>query len=72
MPIHPIKAFTEHPQSVGESYLQHAGFALGFAASLFIAGLAALSHAILPFTFQKTASEIVARLYARTHNRGSH
>ncbi|MEM6661536.1 MAG: DUF6356 family protein [Pseudomonadota bacterium] len=62
--------FTEHPASVGESYLQHLGFALWFAANLAWAALAALMHALLPFTFQKTGSRIIAKLYARTHNRG--
>ena len=64
------RAFTDHPGSVGENYFQHAGFALSFAGSLALAALAALCHAILPFTFQKTASRIIARLYERTHNRG--
>lgn len=64
------KLFLEHPQSVEESYGEHARFAAGFAFWLFAAGFAALIHAILPFAFEKTASRITARLYARTHNRG--
>ena len=64
------RAFTDHPSSVGESYLQHMRFALWFAGQLAYATFAALCHAILPFTFQKTASRIIARLYERTHNRG--
>ncbi len=64
------RAFTDHPRSVGESYLQHAGFALWFAGSLALAAGAAFCHALLPFTFRKTASRIIERLYERTHNRG--
>ena len=64
------RLFTEHPASIGESYLQHTGFALWFSGQLALAALAALAHAFLPFTFEKTASGIVARLYERTHNRG--
>ena len=62
--------FLSHPRSVDESYVQHMGFAARFAALLFAAGFAALVHAILPFLFERTASRIVAKLYARTHNRG--
>ena len=63
--------FTDHPQTVDESYLEHFGFALWFAGQLGLAALAALCHAILPFTCQQTASRIVARLHERTHNRGN-
>lgn len=62
--------FLDHPRSVDETYFEHFGFALWFSGMLALAALAALSHAILPFTCQKTASTIIAKLYARTHNRG--
>lgn len=65
-----LTAFTAHPASVDETYGEHFRFALGFAGALFLAAGAALIHALLPFLFEKTASRIVARLYARTHNRG--
>ena len=65
------RLFLSHPQSVDESYLEHARFASGFAFQLALAAGAALVHAIFPFMFEKTASRIVARLYARTHNRGT-
>ena len=66
-----LTAFTAHPSSVDESYGEHFRFALGFAGTLFLAAGAALVHAVLPFLFEKTASRIIARLYARTHNRGA-
>lgn len=62
--------FLAHPRAVGETYIEHTFFALWFASQLALATLAALCHAILPFTCEKTASTIVARLYERTHNRG--
>lgn len=64
------RMFLEHPASVDETYFQHAAFAARFSFALFGAAFAALVHAILPFAFEKTASQTVARLYARTHNRG--
>ncbi len=65
------RAFIDHPASVDESYLEHARFAAGFAGRLFLAACAAAVHAVLPFMFEKTASRIIAGLYARTHNRGN-
>ncbi|MEM8633141.1 MAG: DUF6356 family protein [Pseudomonadota bacterium] len=64
------RVFLDHPRSVDETYLEHARFAAGFSLSLFGAAFAALIHALIPCAFEKTASRIVGRLYARTHNRG--
>lgn len=65
------RIFLDHPSSVNESFFQHMAFALKFAGLLFAAGFAALVHAIIPCLFEKTASRIIATLYARTHNRGA-
>jgi len=54
--------FIDHPRSVGESYLEHAGFALRVAARCFAIGAVALVHALLPFLFQTTAREMLFRL----------
>lgn len=64
------RIFLDHPSSVDESYSEHARFAFGFSLKLFAAAFAALVHAIIPCLFEKTASRMVAGLYARTHNRG--
>ena len=64
------RIFLNHPASVDESYGEHLRFAAGFSAKLFAAGGAALIHALIPCLFEKTASGIIADLYARTHNRG--
>ncbi len=61
-----LRAFTEHPASVGESYWQHLAFALGFAGKLMLAGLAALVHALLPFLFRTTASCMIAEMATTT------
>ena len=66
-----LTAFTRHPAKVGETYLEHAAFALWFSGWMFLAAGAALVHAVFPFLFESTASRIVARLAARTHNRGA-
>jgi hypothetical protein len=63
------RLFTEHPQSVDENYFEHLLFAGKFAATLLVAGLAALVHAILPFLFEKTASRMINKMHYRMHNR---
>jgi hypothetical protein len=70
------RLFTDHPEAVGESYVEHMGVALSFSGPLLLAGLAALVHAFLPFLFTTTASATVKRLHARimgrTHKPASH
>ncbi len=63
------RIFLEHPAKVDESFFQHMAFALKFSGKLFLAGGAAMVHAFVPCLFEKTASTIIAELYARTHNR---
>ncbi len=57
------KLFVDHPQSVGESYFQHLRHAAGFSLQMIWGGLACLVHAILPFLFVKTGSDVIARLH---------
>jgi hypothetical protein len=54
--------FTEHPDSVGESYLQHMKFASLFGFNMIIGGLACFIHAIFPFLFQKTAGNYLLKM----------
>ena len=67
--MHVKRLFTEHPESVGESYFEHMGVALSFAGPLLTAGLAALVHAVLPFLCVTAASGTVKQLHARMVNR---
>ncbi len=55
--------FSEHPASVGESYVTHLLAASAFAVRLFAGGLACLVHAVLPFLFVHTGSDCVSRLH---------
>jgi hypothetical protein len=71
MPTILQRLFLSHPQTVDESYGEHFLFALGFAARLFGAGLAALVHAVIPCLFETTASRMIRdmhdRIASRTH-----
>jgi len=64
------RIFIDHPQSVDESYFEHMAFAGKFSLRLFAAAMAALIHAFIPCLFEKTASKLIAQMYAKTHNRG--
>ena len=59
------KLFTEHPASVGETYGEHMVMAGSFALRLFLASLACLVHALLPFLFEKTGSCMIDDLHDR-------
>lgn len=58
-----IGLFTDHPRSVGETYLEHMESALSFGVRLIAAGLACVVHAMLPFLFVRTGSTAVRALY---------
>ncbi len=64
------KVFLEHPRSVDETYFEHMAFAGKFSLKLFAAAFCALIHAFIPAAFEKTASRMIAAMYAKTHNRG--
>lgn len=51
-----------HPRTVGESYVEHAGIAGRFGATMVAGGVKCLVHAVLPAVFERSASECVARL----------
>ena len=67
MSIHQL--FSEHPASVGESYLQHLRVALGFSGRLLLAGMACLVHAIFPFLCAHTGSNSILELHERMVSR---
>jgi hypothetical protein len=56
--------FTAHPNSVGETYLEHGLFACRYGVKMAAGGLAALLHGIFPFLFQATGSRITRELAA--------
>lgn len=59
------RLFLSHPQSVGESYLEHQRMAFSFAGPLLVAGLACLLHAVIPGLCERTASSRIAMLHDR-------
>jgi hypothetical protein len=60
-----IRAFSEHPASVGESYTEHLGHAACFGTRMIFAGVACLLHGVLPFLFVRTGSRAISELNDR-------
>jgi len=57
--------FTRHPQSVGETYAEHLGFACGTGLAMIAGGLACVVHGLLPSLFVRTGSRTISRLHER-------
>jgi Family of unknown function (DUF6356) len=63
--MNPLRAFNEHPASVGETYTEHLAHAGGFGLRMIGAGIACLVHALLPFLFARTGSLAITELNDR-------
>lgn len=59
------RLFTEHPESVGESYGEHLVRATVFGGRMVVAGIACMLHALLPFVFVRTGSVAIEELHAQ-------
>jgi hypothetical protein len=57
-----MNIFTNHPKNIGESYWEHLWHAGKFAVLMMVAGIACLIHAIFPFLFEQTASNILFKM----------
>ena len=60
-----FRAFTDHPESVGESYFEHLKSASGFSARMAIGAIACLLHGLFPFLCTKTGSRQITLLHDR-------
>jgi hypothetical protein len=60
-----LRDFQEHPQSVGETYLEHWRTAMSFALTLFACAFMCTVHAFVPGLFKQSASRCLCRLHER-------
>jgi hypothetical protein len=56
------KLFTDHPNQMGESYIEHLICASMYGVRMVFAGFAAIIHSIFPFLFQTTASDLAKEI----------
>ena len=61
--------FTEHPNSVGESYFNHMGHALSYFVKLLFITIVTFVHAFFPFLFVNTASTMIKKINKHLENR---
>jgi uncharacterized integral membrane protein (TIGR00698 family) len=60
-----LKAFTQHPQAVGETYFEHLGQASSFAGSMAMGAICCFLHGLFPFAFQTSGSRRIRDLHER-------
>ena len=56
------KLFNDHPNQMGESYIEHLICASMYGVRMIFAGFAAIIHSIFPFLFQTTASDLAKEI----------
>jgi hypothetical protein len=59
------RLFSDHPASVGETYLQHCRHALSFGWTMLRGAIACFLHAMFPWAHTRTGGNTVIRLYDR-------
>jgi Family of unknown function (DUF6356) len=64
-----LKAFTEHPAEIGETYFQHLRFTAGMSLRFLLLSLTIVIHGLFPFLFTTTAGRHVERIYAEMKSR---
>ncbi|SFP89862.1 DUF6356 family protein [Sphingomonas rubra] len=58
-----MKPFTEHPASVGETYVEHFGVATRFGVRMIAGGIGAVVHGVFPFLCTTSGSRTVQALH---------
>ncbi len=59
------RLFTDHPESVNESYWQHLATATGFGLRMIGGGILCLVHALIPGAFCTSGSDMICDLHER-------
>ena len=58
-------SFIKHPNSVGENYIQHMLVSFSFSLLMIKGFFVCLIHALLPFCFEKTGSNMIKDMHER-------
>lgn len=57
------KAFTEHPEETGESYIEHLWFTTKMSARFIFTTIVLFIHGVFPFLLMRTASTQIEAVY---------
>ncbi|NRA31041.1 MAG: hypothetical protein HRU11_12370 [Parvularculaceae bacterium] len=63
------RLFKEHPETVGETYVEHAQVAGRMGWMMFVGSLACFVHAAFPFLCVRTGSRTIKRLHEAASHR---
>lgn len=63
------KKLVEHPESVGQTYFEHMANATEYGVKSCVAGGVFFAHAVCPFLFEHTGSEMVNNLNNQLQNK---
>ena len=66
------RAFKEHPESVGETYVGHAKVANRMGWVMIGTGICCLVHAVFPFLFKRTGSKMIRWMSLMARKRRPH
>lgn len=66
------KLFTKHPKEINETYLQHGLQALRYSLTFLFLFFVSFIHAIFPFLFKQTASDVLRELNNHVNRRHTH
>ena len=61
--------FTNHPNSIGETYFQHFLKSMSFGIKLIFIGFCAFIHDVLPWCYENSVSDYVYKLNQTLQNR---
>jgi len=59
------RLFRDHPESVGETYLEHLFQASYFGMRMVVVGFACLVHALIPYLFKTTGRTAISELHSK-------
>ncbi len=58
------RAFNEHPEATGETYLQHLCFTVRMSGRFVYASIVLMLHGLFPFLCTRTASSQIEKIYS--------
>jgi hypothetical protein len=56
--------FVSHPRETGETYMEHLAFTVKMGVRIVTCGVLLLIHGLFPFTFRRTVSMQIEKIYA--------
>jgi hypothetical protein len=65
------KLFLSHPEALNETYVTHLRHAMSYSGRLLAAAFCAFAHGLMPFLFEKSASNAIKAMHGEMAARGA-